>query len=271
LAISKAELKKLASLKTKKGRGEQQRFLAGGVRVLEEALKFNFLPVKLLYSQSVISERGRILVNQFKTKKVQIIAVSSREMDAVADTETAQGIMGVFNFLETSLSKLYKPFFRRLLLCDRINDPGNLGTLVRSGLAFDFDMILVTDNSVELFNPKVVRSSAGAIFALPVTKVTYEELSEFKHSQNIKMAAAVSHRAGNENCFEIPQSLINEESSLILSIGSEAEGLSNAVLSLADYRVSIKHDAKVESLNAAVAGSILMHELFQKLKLKGAE
>ncbi len=268
MPITKAELKNLAALKTKKGRGAQHRFLAGGVRVLEEALKFDFLPVKLLYSQSVISERGRKLVNQFKTKKVEIIVISSKELDTISDTETAQGIMGVFETPETSLSKLYKPSFRRLLLCDRINDPGNLGTLVRSALAFDFNMMLVTDNSVELFNPKVVRSSAGAIFALPAAKVTYQELKEFKMAQNIKVAAAVSQHAGNDSNLGILFSLIGGGSSLILAIGSEADGLSNELLSLSDFTVSISHHSNVESLNAAVAGSILMYEIDEKSKIR---
>jgi TrmH family RNA methyltransferase len=271
LAISKAELKILASLKTKKGRVEQQRFLAGGIRVLEEALKFNFLPVKLLYSQSVISERGQKLVNQFKTKGAEIIVISSKELDCVSDTQTTQGIMGVFVTPEANLSKLYKDSYRKLLLCDRINDPGNMGTLVRSAVAFDFNMMLVTNNTVELFNPKVVRSSAGAIFALPAAKVTYSELKEFKNTQNIKVAAAVSQHAGNENHPGISHPLINGERPLILAIGAEAEGLSDEMLSLSDFKISISHHTNVESLNAAVAGSILMYEISEKSKNKGAE
>jgi TrmH family RNA methyltransferase len=192
-------------------------------------------------------------------------------MDALSDTESAQGITGVFEMPETSLSKLYKPSFRRLLLSDQISDPGNLGTLVRSALAFGFNMMLVTDNSVELFNPKVVRSSAGAIFALPAAKVTYPELNDFKNSRKVKVAAAISQRAGNETCFEIPQTLINEENPLILAIGSEAEGLSEMVLAIADFKMSIPHNTAVESLNAAVAGSILMYEISQMSKNKAAE
>jgi len=271
LALSKAELKKLASLKTKKGRVAQKSFIAGGVRVLEEALNFNFLPVKVLYTQSVMSERGQMLVNRIKARQVELTAVTGRSMEAISDTDTAYEIAGVFKVPETSLSKLYKPSFRKLLLCDQISDPGNLGTLVRSALAFDFKMILVTDNSVELFNPKVVRSSAGAIFALPAAQVTHAELNVFMKLHNVKIAAAVSKRVGYENYPEIPDSLTGGESPFILAIGSEAEGLSEAVLSLADCRISIRHNAKVESLNAAVAGSILMYEISQKPHNKGAD
>ncbi|MGH8016591.1 MAG: RNA methyltransferase substrate-binding domain-containing protein, partial [Candidatus Zixiibacteriota bacterium] len=91
MGISKAELKKLAGLKAKKGRMEQNRLLVGGVRVLEEALKFGFLPVKLLYCPEQISERGQKLVDRFKLKKIDVSTVSSREIQAISDTETAQG------------------------------------------------------------------------------------------------------------------------------------------------------------------------------------
>ena len=271
MAISKTELKKLASLKTKKGRIAENRFLAEGVRVLEEALKFDFLPIKLLYSQDGLSKRGKSLVNQFKIKRTEIIAVSKKEMSAISDTETAQGVAAVFNVPESKLSKLYKPSYRRVLLCDRINDPGNLGTLVRLALAFEFDMMLITDNSVELFNPKVVRSSAGAIFGLPTVQASYQELKHLKMSSNIKVVATVAPHDIRGKNNEILELDLIEKSHLILAVGSEAEGLSEEILSMTDYTMTIRHSSKVESLNAAAAGAILMHDIYVKQRNQAGE
>ena len=270
MAISKAELKKLGSLKTKKGRSTENLFMAEGVRVLEEALKFDFLPLKLFFSQPDVSERGKELVKQFKSKKIEIIAVSSKGMDAISDTETAQGIAAVFNVPESKLSKLYKPSYRRVLLCDRISDPGNLGTLVRTALAFEFDMMLVTDNTVEVFSPKVVRASAGAIFGLPTGRASYEELEQFKMFSNANLVAAVAQYSVGNNMNEKSEWDFTEKSLQILAIGSEAEGLSEEILSVADYTTTIKHSSKIESLNAAVAGAILMHNIFEKQRTKQA-
>ncbi len=271
MPISKAELKKLASLKTKKGRSSENRFLAEGVRVLEEALKFNFLPIKLLCVQAGISERGKNLIKQIKSKRIEVSEVSAREMEAISDTETAQGIAAVFNLPESRLSKLYKPSYRRVLLCDRINDPGNLGTLVRTALAFEFEMMLITDKTVELFNPKAVRASAGAIFGLPTTKATFEELKEFKKSSNAKIAAAVVQHGIREKINEVSEIDLKEKSPVVLAIGSEADGLSEEILSMSDFKMTIRHSSKVESLNAAVAGAILMHDIYEKQWTKSGE
>ncbi len=262
MAISKAELKNLASLKAKKGRTAEGRFMAEGVRVLEEAIKFNFLPEILLYSNADLSERGKMLISQFQSKKIESTAVSTKELNAICDTETGQGIVGVFDVPTGNLSKLYKPACRRVLLCDRINDPGNLGTLIRTALAFEFDIMAVTDNSVEMFSPKVVRSSAGAIFGLPLAKTSYLELKQFKVSSNATLAAAVARPDNMKGIIGISQKDLSERSPMILAIGAEADGLSQDVLTLADFTISISHSSQVESLNAAVAGAILMQEIY---------
>lgn len=264
MALSKAELKKLAILKSKRGRQELGSFLVGGVRLLEEAFSSGFLPRKVFYAPSELSTRGRQIVARFTSARVNCIQGSIKDIDAISDTVNSQSMVAQFMTPETKLSKLYKPSFRRLLLCDQINDPGNLGTLIRSARAFEIDMMLITDNSVELYNPKVVRSSAGAIFGLPAAILTYSELSHLKTENKIKIAAAVAHQAGKSNDAEKSAFSKNVKNPLVLAIGSEAEGLSREVLELSDFQVSIRHSKNVESLNAAVAGSILMHEMWRQ-------
>lgn len=255
--MTKEELKKIKALNSKKGRNEQRKFAVGGVRLLEEALKHKFLPNMLLYASVGLSARGQKLVTALKTLKVTVNELSSREIESVSDTKSSQGILAVFDTPEQDLSKLYKQYYRRLLLCDEITDPGNLGTLARSALAFEFDMMLVSSKTIELYNPKVVRSSAGALFKLPVANVSYEELKNFKNRKKASLIA--SKASSNKSMTELPLSSNNP---IILAIGSEAAGLSERVLKLSDAVISIAHSPIAESLNAAVAGSIIMKQMY---------
>jgi TrmH family RNA methyltransferase len=138
-----------------------------------------------------------------------------------------------------------------------------LGTLARSALAFGFEMMLVTDKSVELFNPKVVRASAGALFSLPAAHITYDELEKIVNSHHTQIAAAVSPADSSAKGVESLAPLLKSNLQLILAIGAEADGLSDEILNMSDIRVSISHSSDVESLNAAVAGSILMSKIFE--------
>ena len=259
--MTKEELKKIKALRSKKGRKEQLKFAVGGVRLLEEALKHEFLPNMLLYSSAELSERGQKLVKAFKKLKVAANELSSREIEFVSDSKTSQGILAVFNTPLQELSKLYKPFFRRLLLCDEIADPGNLGTLARSALAFEFDMMLVSTKTIEPYSPKVVRSSAGAMFKLPVANVSYQELEELKNRKKAELIASKALK--NKIMTKLPSSTNNP---IILAIGSEATGLSERVLKISDSVISIAHSPKAESLNAAVAGSIIMKQIYDRDK-----
>ncbi|MEE8404020.1 MAG: RNA methyltransferase [candidate division Zixibacteria bacterium] len=261
MKLTREELKKIKALNSKKGRKEQRKFAVGGVRLLEEALKHKFLPNMLLYASAGLSARGQKLVTTFKKLKVTVNELSSREIEAVSDTKSSQGILAVFETPEQDLTKLYKPYYRRLLLCDEITDPGNLGTLARSALAFEFDMMLVSRKSIELYNPKVVRSSAGALFKLPLAMVSYEELEDFKDRKKARLIA--SKASSNNSMTELT---LNSNNPIILAIGSEAAGLSEKVLKLSDAVISIAHSPQAESLNVAVAGSLIMKQIYDRDK-----
>lgn len=263
MAVTKAELKNIKSLGTKKGRRQQGRFAVGGVRLLEEALKFRFMPLSIIYTGSLLTQRGGRLISRLEASKVTCRPISSRELKSVSDTKSSQGIMGTFQTPTDKLSKLYKPSYRRLLLCDEITDPGNLGTLARSAMAFGFDMILTTGKAAELYSPKVVRSSAGALFGLPVSAVSYAELKDFCSHYRVTLLAADAKKANMPRKTTELRSFKNNKTPIVLAVGSEATGLSTEVRHLADSYLSISHSIKVESLNAAVAGSILMQQFYR--------
>jgi len=145
------------------------------------------------------------------------------------------------------------------LLLDNISDPGNAGTLLRSALAFGFDAVLLTNNSVDPFNPKVVRSSVGAIFGFPIITATADEILRFKRYDGFKLVVA------DIKGLDLNSKKLNVKnySRIVLALGSEAKGVSEYILSKADIRIKINHEDKVDSLNVAVAGSIIMKEFYK--------
>ncbi|MFH2035137.1 MAG: RNA methyltransferase [Candidatus Zixiibacteriota bacterium] len=231
-------------------------FVSEGVRLLEESLRHKMYPETVYYSESIISERGAALISKFKKVKTAIIAVSGKEIEMISDAKTSPGILGIFKRPNYGLSDISG--HGAVLLMDNISDPGNAGTLIRSALAFGFGAVLYRDNTVDCFNPKVVRSSAGAIFGIPLIPISLNDIFELQ--KRFKVVIAVADLNGDDPAVGLKS--ITSKHMLILGIGSEAEGLSDDIKTMANLHFRIKHTNLVESLNAAVAGSLLMKDIY---------
>ncbi|MDX9858847.1 MAG: RNA methyltransferase [candidate division Zixibacteria bacterium] len=256
--ITGTELKHIKSLLTKKGRKEHAQFVAEGVRVLEEAYRNQASPAAIYYAPSLISDRGEGLVTVFAKRGVVIKELSAQRIQSVTDTMTSQGILAVFPVPDGRFTELCRSSVRKVLLCENIGDPGNLGTLIRSAAAFGFGVVGLLGACAEPFAPKVVRSSAGSIFAVAIAQAGLDEVLGLRQKRQMKLIAA-------DNTGQIdPPSLgdLAARSPFMLAVGSEAEGLSANVLQAADLVVRLEHETAVESLNAAVAGSILMKQIY---------
>lgn len=257
MPIARKELKNAKTLQTKKGRKEQKRFMAEGMRLLEEALRHNFLPEKVFFAPSLFSRRGQAFIERMEKKNVGLCRVSARELLSVADTKTPQGIVGIFSIPQEGLAELYRPHHRKLLWCENISDPGNLGTLARSALAFGFKLMVVGGSSADMYSPKVIRASAGAIFGLAVARQDTARVLDFAREKEFAVLAA--ELDGKRLSRSVAKAL--KGSKMILAVGAEASGLPTEIIEKADLRIRVDHSGKVESLNAAVAGSIIMYSL----------
>lgn len=255
--LTNLEKKELKALWTKKGRHSSDRFIAEGVRLLEESLHLKQYPEIVYYSESMIGERGEKLIAQFIRLGVSVKQIPARDISQIGETKTSQGILGCFKIPRYYLRKLINKK-SRILLLDNISDPGNAGTLIRSALAFGFHMVLLTDKSVEQYNAKVVRSSAGAIFGLPIINVLPKDVALVKKTLN--MPLAICEKRGRGLADGLKQ--LKKAQGFILAVGSEASGVSGKISAISDFKLSISHNRSVESLNAAVAGSIIMKEIF---------
>jgi TrmH family RNA methyltransferase len=151
-----------------------------------------------------------------------------------------------------------------VLVVESVQDPGNLGTLLRSAEAFGVTQIFVTPDTVNRWNPKAVRASAGSVFRVPVVRAPMLAIKEFLSSRGYKLFAAV---AGAQDAIPVMEASLLAPCALM--IGNEGAGLSSVALSLADMRVNIP--CAVESLNAAIAGSTLMYEALRQNLARGVE
>ncbi len=257
MPLTNTELKNLKSFLLPDKRNRVG-FLAEGVRVLEESARHRVPARTVLVCEDQLSDRGRTLAGRLQKLGASVLAIPSRQMDSLSDAETSQGIMAVFDCRKTEIGELSGAESRTVLVCDDISDPGNLGTLFRSALAFGFVSVVVLGESADPFAPKTVRASAGAIFGLHVIQSRPEELLSWLTKWQAGLIVA---DAKGESLVEIRRKY-RPQQKICLAIGSEARGVSTALRKSAGAVVKIEHSPAVESLNAAVAGSILMKGMY---------
>ena len=238
-SINNQTIKELDKLKQKKYRDLEQKFLIEGEHLVEEAEK------------SGVLEKIILLENSEYPSKLEKIYVSKSVMKKLSSLDTPPNIIGVCKML--SKKKLGK----KVLLLDDIQDPGNLGTIIRSSVAFNVDSIVMSLNTVDLYNPKVIRSTQGMIFKINLIKDDLGQVIEKLKSKNIPIYT--TNVNGGENIKNI-----NSTDSYGLIMGNEGNGVKDEISALADRKIYIPMNSKVESLNVSVAASILLYELGDK-------
>ena len=179
--------------------------------------------------------------------------------DAMAETVTPQGVLAVVRMPEYSLEEMITQA-GTLVLLENLRDPGNLGTIIRTAEAAGVSGIILSKESVDVYNPKVIRSTMGAVYRVPFLYVEdFKELLTELQRKQVRLLAA--HLKGDKNFDKADYS-----GKIGILIGNEANGLSEEVSELADEKVLIPMAGAVESLNAAVAAALLMYEAYRKQK-----
>lgn len=251
--ITSAQNSKIKLVRALLGRAKERRaagaFVVEGVRLVEEAVISNWGFRFVLYDES-LNARGLRLVEKLDDKKIEVEKVESRLLQSLSETETPQGILAILELNQLPLTN--SPDF--LLIPDQIRDPGNLGTLLRSAAAAGVQAVLLPPEATDAFAPKVVRSGMGAHFRLPIHSMTWEEI----HARAKGLQVYLADMDG-KSCWEE-----DLRQPLALIIGGEADGASEAARKLATQKISIPMSGSVESLNAGVAGSVLMFEVVRQ-------
>lgn len=239
------------------GRARERRdagaFVVDGVRLVEEALNSNWIFQFALYDET-LNERGRVLVENLRSHGIEVEEVSASVMKSLSETEAPQGILAVLALSDLPLPN--NPNF--ILIPDQVRDPGNLGTLLRTAAATGVQAVLIPPDTTDAFAPKVLRSGMGAHFKLPIVSKKWEEIEQIVTSSSLQVLIA---DMGGSSCWETDLC-----QPLALIIGSEAEGASDTARTLATQQISIPMSGMMESLNAGVAGSVLMFEVVRQRK-----
>ena len=246
---------KLKLIRALQGRAKERRdagaFVAEGVRLIEEAVNSNWGLRFALYDKS-LNERGRSQVEGLRSRGVDVEEVSTGLMKSLSETETPQGILAVLEFAQLQIPN-YCDF---ILILDTIRDPGNLGTLLRTAAAAGVQAVLLPPETTDAFSPKVVRSGMGAHFRLPIHSMSWDKIEKMLQVAGLKaFIADMNGKSYWEADLRQPIALI---------IGGEADGASESARKLASQKISIPMSGKIESLNAGVAGSILMFEVVRQ-------
>lgn len=227
-SLSNAKVKDWNKLKEKKYRDEAGLFLIEGDHLIKEALK-----KQMVVSTIGLNETYDYTVNPEILKKLSSQKSGTKEIAVVKKIEERK-VEG-----------------DKILILDNIQDPGNLGTIIRSAVAFNISTIILSDDCVDLYNDKVIRSSEGMIFNINIVrKKLIEIIPKLKENGYTVYATTVNGSGYFENDHKIA-----------LVIGNEGNGIKEDILNLCDKNITIKMNKECESLNAGVAASILMYEL----------
>ena len=232
------KIKELSKLKIKKYRDESNKFLVEGKHLVEEAYKSNLL-------LEVFTIEDRILFN------VETTIITPDVMKKLSSTDTIPSIVGVVKKKEDT-----EIIGDKILLLDNIQDPGNLGTIIRSAAAFDIETIVLSNDTVDLYNPKVIRATQGMIFKMNIV------IGDIKTAMHIIRDKNITIYGTDVVSGILPNTLSTDEKSrFALVVGNEGNGISPEVYSLCDKMLFIKMNNNVESLNVGVATSIILYEM----------
>lgn len=254
--LSRREERLLRALRQRRNREAEGLFLAEGVRAVED-LAASPLSVRLAVAASTLGDtpRGRALLELLATQGVGVQETGERELAALADTETPQGILAVAPIPAATLDDLPVDADPSVVLVlDAVQDPGNFGTLVRTAEALGAAGVVALPGTVDPWNPKSVRAAMGSSFRLPIVPAGWDALAPWLATREFATFAAA---AGGE---PLPRP---RPARAALVLGNEGAGVSDQTRARAERVVGIPLRGRAESLNVAAAGAILMHELLR--------
>jgi TrmH family RNA methyltransferase len=249
--------KQILALKKKRGREAEGKFLIEGVRLCEEALACPAVEQVLFAREALESERLRRLIERFRGRGTQVQETDRRALQAFCEAVTPQGVVAVVRKGDWDRAQALKGGGPVVVL-DRVNDPGNVGMILRTAEAAGASAAFLTGGTVELHNPKAVRASMGAILRLPAfERVGLAETLGLLRAQGFRVLAADVRRGASYRG-------ISPGARTALVLGSEASGIEEGARRLVDGVVTIPMRGRVESLNVAVAAGILLFSLTEK-------
>ena len=248
-SLNNDKVKYVRALQSRRRVRQRERCLVlEGTRLVEEAVKNRIPPSLVFYDESVeADDRSRGLLSTLRDMESPCYQVGPAVMATCAATHTPQGLLAVVPFADIA-----PPEFPTLsLVLDRVRDPGNLGTILRTALAAGVDQVILAPGTVDASNPKAVRAAMGAHFRLPTRALRWADISEATAGSEVWLAAADGEAPYTEADWVKPATLI---------VGGEAAGAGSQACALARGRIRIPMTQSVDSLNTALAAAVILFE-----------
>jgi RNA methyltransferase, TrmH family len=247
----------VAKLAKKQRRMEARLFLVEGPQAVRESLLTRPELVVDVFITQAATDRHKDLVSLAAKHQVQLSLATEKVLEEMADTVTPQGVVAVCGFTDVSLDEVLAKKPALIALLHQVQDPGNVGNIIRSADAAGADAVVVTAESVDVFNPKAVRASTGSIFHVPV--VVAADLGNTVAALRAAGVSVLATDAGGQNLMEVRDAGVLAKPVAWL-LGNEAHGLSDEDEALADGVVSVPIFGQAESLSLQTAAAVLLYE-----------
>ena len=241
-SISNQLIKDIYQLKQKKYRNQTKQFMVEGLHLVEEAYKNKVLKIVL--------SNDELLLNKFNN--VKTVLVNNQIIEKLSNTTTPQNVLGVVDIIENKFELVDK-----YLILDGVNDPGNLGTIIRTSLALGVNHLILSNNTVDIYNDKVIRATQGAIFKANIFYTDLEEIYIKLKQNNIKIITTSLEANKTLNDLE-------RIDKFAIVVGNEANGISNVSKEYADELIIIPMKNNIESLNVGIASGIILYGVLNK-------
>ncbi len=247
-------VKEIKKLKEKKYRDQQQKYIIEGIKLVKEAIAENAIIDRIVVCEDCANNGTIDKTLLYEIAKFDCIYVSEKVFSSITEVNTPQGILAVIERKENNEISYDEDI---IVVLDGIQDPGNLGTILRTLDSVNLKQIIISENTADPYNPKVVRSTMGAIFRINIIR-SNDLISTLKEVKKNKFKLMITSLDAEKNIYEA------DYKKKALVIGNEANGVSKEVQELADEKIIIPMLGKTESLNAAVATSIVLYEYVRR-------
>jgi TrmH family RNA methyltransferase len=246
-----------------KYRKKERTFLIEGVKMVEEALRDNLGVKTVVAAPSLTQHHGRSVLKLVESRGVDIVWISERMMDTVAESKTPQPVLAVVQMIPHAEEALLADEARLIVVAHQLQDPGNLGTIIRTAEAVGASGVAITTNTVDPFNAKAIRASMGSILRLPIIPVG--NLPPFlKRCKQKGFQTVATVLTGEKRHFDVD---LTKPTTVVL--GQEGPGLSADIMADIDLRVRIPMVETIDSLNVATAAAVLLYEAMRQRTFSG--
>lgn len=251
-------IKRLRSLSDPKHRKKEQSFLIEGVKMVEEALRDRAGVTLLVASPALVQHHGKGVLKLAEARSIEVIWISDKLMDAVSESKTPQPIMAVVRMKEHSRDTLLEHVSKLIILAHQLQDPGNLGTIIRTVEAVGAAGVALTPNTVDPFSSKAVRASMGSILRIPVVRIggTSAFVKLCKQS-GFQIAATVLTDAQSPYDVDLTKPTV-------MIVGQEGAGLPQNVIADVDLLVRVPMARSIDSLNVATSAAVILYEVMRQ-------